>query len=91
MYAVLVAMLPVLVTLVVAVVCITMVVVTVAVTVAVMVAVLFAFSVAGRPLFVVPGTVSLPAVRTTAVVLFVVAFVMFAALLTEGAVFLVGR
>ena len=56
------------------------------VTVAVTVAVFFAFSIARRPLFVAyPGAVLLPAVRTTAVVLFVAAFFI------RGTGFLVGR
>ena len=76
---VLVAILPVLVALVVAVACIT----TVAATV---VAVLVALLIVGRPLFAAYlGAVPLLAVRTIAVVLFVVAF------LTRGTVFLVGR
>ena len=58
---------------------------------AVAVVVLFAFSIARKPLFVVPGTVSLLAVRTIVVVLFATVFAMFAALLLGGMVFLVGR
>ena len=85
MYIVLVAILPILVVaFVVAVVrCITTVVVT-----TVAVTVLFAFSIARRPLFAMPGTVSLPVVRTIAVVLFATAFTAF---LTRGTVFLIGR
>ena len=87
MYVVPVAVLPILVVaLVVAVARIIIVVVT-----AVVVVVLFAFSVAGRLLFAVPGTVSLPTVRTTAVVLFATAFAIFVVLLIGGMVFLVGR
>ena len=56
--------------------------------IAVVVAVLFAFSIARRPLFVVLGTVSLLAVRTTIVVLFATALT---ALLIRGTVFLIGR
>ena len=56
--------------------------------IAVAVAVLFAFSIARRPLFVVPGTVSLLAVRTTIIVLFITAPI---ALLIRGMVFLIGR
>ena len=84
---VLVVVLPILiVALVVVVACIITVVVMV-----VMVAVLIAFSIARRPLFTVLGTVSLPAVRTTVVVLFAAAFAMFVALLIGGTVFLIRR
>ena len=41
--------------------------------------------------FAVPRTVSLPAVRTIAIVLFVAAFAIFTALLIGGTVFLIGR
>ena len=54
----------------------------------VIVAVLFVFSIARRPLFVVPGTVSLLAVRTIAIVLFAIALT---ALLIGGTVFLIRR
>ena len=66
--------------------------ITTVVATAVAVAVLFAFSIAGRPLFVVLGTVSLPTVRrTTAIVLFAAVFAIFAALFTGGTVFFIGR
>ena len=55
------------------------------------VAVLFVFSIAGRPLFAAPGTVSLPIVRTTVVVLFAVAFAIFVTLLIGGTVLFIGR
>ena len=84
---VLVAKLPVLITLVVIV---ARRIITVTV-IAVVVAVLFAFSIAKRPLFTVLGTVLPPAVRTTAVVLFAMAFAIFIALLIGGMVFLIGR
>ena len=53
--------------------------------------VLVVLLVVGSLVFVVPGTVSLPAVRTTVVVLFIVAFAIFVALLIGGMVFLIGR
>ena len=85
MHVVLVAILLLLiVTLVVAVVYITTVTVTIVV-------VLVALLIVGRPLFAVPGTVSLLAVRTIAVVLFVAAFAIFVALLIGETVFLIGR
>ena len=64
---------------------------TVAVIVTVTVTVLVVFSIARRPLFIVLGTVSPPIVRTIAVVLFTATFAIFAALLTRGTVFLIGR
>ena len=87
MHAVLVAILPVLIVALVIIVAY----ITIVAVIAVIVAVLFAFSIARRPLFVVPGTVPLLAVRTTAIVLFAAAFVIFATLLTRGTVFLIGR
>ena len=88
MYIVLVIVLPILI--------VTLVVVvarrftTVAV-IAVAVAVLFAFSIARRPFLAVSGTVSLLAVRTIAVVLFIVAFAIFVALLIGGTIFFIRR
>ena len=87
MYVVPVAVLPVLV---VALVVVVARITTVTV-IAVAVTVLFAFSIARGPLFAVLGTVSLPTVRTIAVVLFAVVFAIFAALITGGTVFLIGR
>ena len=85
MYAVLVAVLPILiVALVVAIVRIT----TVAV---IAVAVFVALLIVGKPLFAVPGTISPLAVRTTAIILFAAVFAIFVALLIGGTVFLIGR
>ena len=50
---------------------------TIIVTVIVIVIVLFAFSIARRPLFIVLGTVSPPAVRTTAIFFFAIVLVTF--------------
>ena len=88
MHAVLVAILPVLI---VALVVIVAYIITVAIIVTVTVVVLFAFSIARRPLFTIPGTVSPLAVRTTAVVLIVVAFAILAVLLIGGTVLFIGR
>ena len=65
--------------------------ITIVVVTAVIVVVLFTFSIARRPLFAILGTVSLPIVRTIAVVLLIATFAIFMALLTGGTVFLIGR
>ena len=52
------------------------------------VTVLVALLIVGRPLFAVLGTISLLAVRTIAVVFFVIALTT---LLTRGTVFLIGK
>ena len=85
MYTVPVAILPILV--IVLVVAVARYITTVAV-IAVVVIVLIVLLIVRRPLFIVPGIVSLPAVRTTTVVLFATALT---ALLTRGMVFLIGR
>ena len=64
---------------------------TVAVIVAVIVAVLITLLIVERPLFAILGTVSLPTVRTIVVVLFAIAFAIFATLFTGRTVLLVGR
>ena len=67
-------------------------IITVAIIVIVIVTVLVALLVIGKPLFAAyPGAVLLPAVRTTVVVLFVAAFIIFATLLTGGTVLFIGR
>ena len=55
------------------------------------VAVLVVLLIVGRPLLIVPGTVSLPIVRTMAIFFFVVVLVTFAALLIGGTVLFIGR
>ena len=84
MYAVLVAILPVLiVTLVITVVRIT--------TVVVIVTVLITLLIVRRPLFAILGAVSPLAVRSIAIFFFTVAFAIFAALLIGGTVLFIGR
>ena len=85
MYTVLVAVLPILI------VALVVVVACRITTVVVIVAVLITLLIVERPLFTMLGTVLLLTVRTIAVVLFVAAFAIFAALLTGGTVFLIQR